>query len=133
MRLAVLALPAALPGIALADPLPSWNETDAKARIIALVDGVTDAASDAYVIPAEGIAVFDNDGTLWGEQPAYFQLLFAVDRLKEMAAADPSVLTSDVLRAAAAGDMEKVAASGNWLLVDMAEDWARVWPAEAQE
>ena len=133
MRLAVLALLAALPGIALADPLPSWNETDAKARIIALVDGVTDAASDAYVIPAEGIAVFDNDGTLWGEQPAYFQLLFAVDRLKEMAAADPSVLTSDVLRAAAAGDMEKVAASGNWLLVDMAEDWARVWPAEAQE
>lgn len=133
MRLAVLALLAALPGIALADPLPSWNETDAKARIIALVDGVTDAASDAYVIPADRIVVFDNDGTLWGEQPAYFQLLFAVDRLKEMAAADPSVLTSDVLRAAAAGDMEKVAASGNWLLVDMAEDWARVWPAEAQE
>lgn len=133
MRLAVLALLAALPGIALADPLPSWNETDAKARIIVLVDGVTDAASDAYVIPADRIVVFDNDGTLWGEQPAYFQLLFAVDRLKEMAAADPSVLTSDVLRAAAAGDMEKVAAAGNWLLVDMAEDWARVWPAEAQE
>lgn len=133
MRLAVLALLAALPGIALADPLPSWNETDAKARIIALVDGVTDAASDAYVIPADRIAVVDNDGTLWGEQPVYFQLLFAVDRLKEMAAADPSVLTSDVLRAAAAGYMEKVAAAGNWLLVDMAEDWARVWPAEAPE
>jgi phosphoglycolate phosphatase-like HAD superfamily hydrolase len=112
MRLAVLALLAALPGIALADPLPSWNETDAKARIIAFVDGVTDTDSDTYVTPADRIAVFDNDGTLWGEQPVYFQFLFAVDRLKEMAAADPSVLTSDVLRAAAAGDMEKVAAAG---------------------
>ncbi|HRY27278.1 MAG TPA: hypothetical protein P5558_23135, partial [Geminicoccaceae bacterium] len=68
MRLAVLALLAALPGIALADPLPSWNETDAKARIIAFVDGVTDTDSDTYVTPADRIAVFDNDGTLWGEQ-----------------------------------------------------------------
>lgn len=112
MRLAALALLVALPGIALADPLPSWNDTDARARIIAFVETVTDPDSDDYVTQADRVAVFDNDGTLWGEKPVYFQFLFAVDRLKEMAAEDPSVLTSDVLRAAAEGDMETVAAAG---------------------
>lgn len=95
-----------------ADPLPSWTDTATKAGIIAFVERVTNPDSPDYVTPAARIAVFDNDGTLWAEQPVYFQLLFAIDRLKEMAAADPAVLSSDVLRAAAKGDMETVAASG---------------------
>jgi phosphoglycolate phosphatase-like HAD superfamily hydrolase len=97
---------------AMAAPLPSWNDTDAKARIVELVEGVADSEADTYVTPAGRIAVFDNDGTLWSEKPVYFQFIFAIDRLREMAEADPSVLTSDVLRAAAEGDMETVAASG---------------------
>ncbi|WP_421982989.1 HAD family hydrolase [Roseibium sp.] len=73
---------------------------------------VTDPTSETYVTPADRIAVFDNDGTLWSEQPVYFQLFYALDRLKEMAAKDPSILSSDVLKAAAAGDMETVAKAG---------------------
>ncbi len=53
-----------------ADPLPSWNEGPAKARIVGFVQAVTDKASKDYVPPADRIAVFDNDGTLWSEQPA---------------------------------------------------------------
>ncbi|MGD9299703.1 MAG: haloacid dehalogenase-like hydrolase, partial [Thiohalocapsa sp.] len=96
------ALGAAIP--AFADPLPSWNQTDAKAAVIAFVERVTDPGSDDYVAPSERIAAFDNDGTLWAEKPVYFQLLFAIDRLREMAKADPDILSSDVLRAAASGD-----------------------------
>ncbi|MEX0286183.1 MAG: HAD family hydrolase [Paracoccaceae bacterium] len=97
---------------AFADPLPSWNDTDAKSRIIEFVDTVTDPASDEYVPPAERIATFDNDGTLWGEQPLYFQLIFAIDIISDMAADDPSVLTSDTLKAAAEGDYKAVLAGG---------------------
>ena len=73
---------------------------------------MTDPASPDYVTPADRIATFDNDGKLWAEQPVYFQLVFAIDRLRERAEADPSILTSDVLRAAAAGDMEGMLAGG---------------------
>lgn len=108
-------LAAALCGIvsvAAADPLPSWAETDTKAAIIEFVEKVTDPASPDYVTPADRIATFDNDGNLWAEQPMYFQLIYALDRLKEAAAADPSILTSDTLKAAAADDIETVAAGG---------------------
>jgi phosphoglycolate phosphatase-like HAD superfamily hydrolase len=95
-----------------ADPLPSWNDTEAKAAIVAFVESVTDPASPDYVTPAARIATFDNDGNLWAEQPVYFQLIYAIDRLREAAEADPSVLTSDALRAAAEGDMEGMLAGG---------------------
>jgi hypothetical protein len=104
---------------ALADPLPSWNDTDAKAAIIAFVEGVTDPASADYVTPSDRIAVFDNDGTLWAEQPVYFQLFFALDRLRELAAADPSILTSDTLRAAAEGDLQGALAGGEAGLLEI--------------
>jgi phosphoglycolate phosphatase-like HAD superfamily hydrolase len=104
---------------ALADPLPSWNDTDAKAAIIAFVEGVTDPASANYVTPSDRIAVFDNDGTLWAEQPVYFQLFFALDRLRELAAADPSILTSDTLRAAAEGDLQGALAGGEAGLLEI--------------
>ncbi len=103
---------ALVPLAAVADPLPSWNVGDAKTRIVTFVESVVDPAADTYVDPGDRIAVFDNDGTLWAEQPVYFQFIFALDRLKEMAAADPAILTTDLLKAAAAGDMEAVAAAG---------------------
>ena len=104
--LAILASPA------LADPLPSWNEGATKSAIIAFVESVTDPASDSYVPEADRIATFDNDGTLWAEQPVYFQGRYALDPLKKKSAADPSILTSDTLKAAAAGDMAGMTAGG---------------------
>lgn len=95
-----------------ADPLPSWNAGDTKAAILDFVESVTDPASDDFVPVADRIAVFDNDGTLWAEQPMYFQLLYALDILREKAEADPSILSSDVLKAAAEGDMEGMLANG---------------------
>ena len=69
--------PAVLPGrVALADPLPSWNEGPAKQAIIEFVRRVTDKSSPQYVPPEQRIATFDNDGTLWSEQPMYFQGFF---------------------------------------------------------
>ncbi|MBE3639677.1 HAD family hydrolase [Mangrovicoccus algicola] len=109
----------ALPAIAAADPLPSWNSTETKDAIIAFVDAVTDPASEDYVPEADRIAVFDNDGTLWAEQPLYFQGLFAFDVLREKAAEDPSILTSDPLRAANEGDLEGVLAGGMDGLVEI--------------
>ena len=71
------------------DPLPSWNEGTAKAAIIKFVGITTDTASQDYVPPAERIATFDNDGTLWAEQPYYFQFAFALDQIKAMAPQHP--------------------------------------------
>lgn len=110
---AAIALPAQ------ADPLPSWADTGARSAIIEFVDSVTDPDADTYVTPADRIAVFDNDGTLWAEQPAYFQLLYALDILREKAKADPSILTSDVLKAAAEGDMEGMMANGAEGLIEI--------------
>ncbi len=102
-----------------ADPLPSWAAGETKTRIIDFVEAVTDPASETFVPEAARIATFDNDGTLWAEQPIYFQLLFAIDRLREMAEEDEGILSSDVLRAAAESDMETVAASGTEGLLEI--------------
>jgi len=102
-----------------ADPLPSWADTEARARITDFVTRVTDPGSPDYVTPSARVAVFDNDGTLWSERPVYFQFLFAVDRLQEMAADDPAMLGSDVLRAAARGDMKAVVAAGEQGLLEI--------------
>lgn len=100
-------------GVAMADPLPSWNETESRARIIEFVESVTDPASADFVPRADRIAVFDNDGTLWGEQPVYFQLIFAIDQLKVMAEKDPSILSSNALKAGAAGDLRALLEGGH--------------------
>ena len=110
-RFAALAM-AFIASSAMADPLPSWAATEAKDRIIDFVDRVTDPTSPDYVPPDARIATFDNDGTLWAEQPVYFQLVYALDRLRAAAQADPSILSSDILRAAAAGDIDTLADSG---------------------
>lgn len=106
-------------GLAFADPLPSWNDTGARDRIIAFVENVTDPASADYVTPSDRIAVFDNDGTLWGEQPVYFQLIYAVEEVQKMAADDPSILTTDALKAAAAGDYAALAEGGEAALIEV--------------
>jgi len=95
-----------------ADPLASWNEGPAKKTIIDFVAAVTDPQSDDFVVPAERIATFDNDGTLWVEAPLYTQINFALDRVKAMASAHPEWKNDPVLEAAMAGDMQAVAKSG---------------------
>jgi hypothetical protein len=72
-----------------ADPLPSWNEGISKKSIIDFVTKTTKEGSSDFVAVADRIACFDNDGTLWSEQPMYFQLAFAIDRIKAMAAQHP--------------------------------------------
>jgi len=117
--LVALAVSLLAPAAAIADGLPSWNEGRAKARIVDFVESVTAPDSADYVTPDERIAVFDNDGTLWTEQPVYFQFLFAVDALKARAAADPSILSSDALKAAAAGDLQGALAAGEEALLEI--------------
>ena len=94
------------------DPLPSWNDGAAKKRIVNFVKAVTDPTSKDHVTPEERIAVFDNDGTLWSEQPAYFQLLFAIDRVKALAPQHPEWKTTQPFKAALEDDMVTLAASG---------------------
>ena len=105
--------------IAYAAPLPSWNQTDARARIIDFVSSVTRQDSENYVAPADRIAVFDNDGTLWSEQPVYFQLIYAVDEVKRRAAADPSVASTSALQAAAKGDYATLAKGGEKAILEV--------------
>jgi phosphoserine phosphatase len=78
----------ALPSFA-ADPLPSWNDTASKKAIVSFVEKVTKPGAPDFVPPAERIATFDQDGTLWAEQPMYFQFFFALDRVKVLAPQHP--------------------------------------------
>lgn len=94
------------------DPLPSWNDGKAKQSIIAFVKKVTTPGSPDFVAQAERIATFDNDGTLWAEQPGYFQLLFAIERVKALAAKNPEWKTRQPFKAVLEGDMKTLAASG---------------------
>ena len=75
--------------VALADPLPSWNEGPVKQAIVEFVRTVTERSNPNYVPPEQRIATFDNDGTLWAEQPMYFQAFFAFDRVKALAPQHP--------------------------------------------
>ena len=94
------------------DPLPSWNEGSTKKAIFEFVAAVTDENSQDYVVPEGRIATFDNDGTLWVEYPIYTQVLFAVDRVKELAPEHPEWKTTQPFKALLEGDMKTVAASG---------------------
>ncbi len=99
-------------GAAAAEPLASWNEGPAKQRIVSFVSGATDATGSGYIPLDDRIAVFDNDGTLWSEQPLYFQFLFALDRVRAMAPQHPEWKTEQPFKAVLDGDMKAVAASG---------------------
>jgi phosphoglycolate phosphatase-like HAD superfamily hydrolase len=95
-----------------ADPLASWNEGPAKKSIMEFVAAVTDKTSKDYVEPAERIAAFDNDGTLWVEYPMYTQALFAFDRVKVLAPQHPEWKTTQPFKGVLEGDMKAVGASG---------------------
>ncbi len=101
------------------DPLPSWNDGPSKNAITAFVQAVTDKSGPDFVKPSERIAVFDNDGTLWSEQPAYFQLYFAMDRVKELAADHPEWKTQQPFQAVLEGDMKTLAASSKKGLIEL--------------
>ncbi|MCA9153781.1 MAG: haloacid dehalogenase-like hydrolase [Planctomycetales bacterium] len=106
----VLAVP--LRGTFAADPLPSWNEGTTKSAIIKFVDDVTRQGSPTYVRPEQRIATFDNDGTLWSEQPLYFQLAFALDRVQALAPEHPNWRSEEPFASILRGDLKGVAASG---------------------
>ena len=110
---------AATPLWAQSDPLPSWSDTAARAAIVAFVDETTDPKAATFVPVKDRIAVFDNDGTLWSEQPMYFQFFFAMDQARKKAAADPAWASTPVLKAAAAGDMKGVLAGGEAALIEV--------------
>ncbi len=94
------------------DPLPSWNDGAAKGAIIAFVTRVTADGGPDFVPAEQRIATFDNDGTLWSEQPAYVQAAFLADRLKAMAPQHPEWRTEQPFKAALEGDHQALAAGG---------------------
>ena len=95
-----------------ANPLPSWNEGATKQSILDFVAAVTREGSPDFVPPAERIATFDNDGTLWVEHPMYTQLVFVLDRVKALAPQHPEWKDTQPFKAALEGDMKTLAASG---------------------
>lgn len=92
------------------DPLPSWNEGVAKQSILGFVSRVSSPGSKVYVDPPSRIAVFDNDGTLWPENPMPFQLAYTLDQVRSKAAADANFAQDAMVQAALAGDIEKLLA-----------------------
>ena len=109
--LAALCL-AFLPCVGIAQDLPSWRDGEARDRITAFVAAVTDESSADFVPLPERIAVFDNDGTLWVEQPVYPQLVYALDRIADLAPSHPEWAEDEIVQAAVAGDLATVAAGG---------------------
>lgn len=121
-RRALLSILAALPAVtgslrprsalAQGDALPSWNDGAVKTSITDFVARITTQGGPDFVAPAERIAVFDNDGTLWSEQPMYVQLAFVLDRVKALGPQNPGWKNTQPFKAVLAGDMRALAASG---------------------
>lgn len=103
----------------ISDPLPSWNEGPAKKSITDFVETVTNESNPDFIKPTDRIAVFDNDGTLWAEQPYYFQLQFAIDRVKALAPEHPEWKKNPVLQAVINDDLAKVLSFGEKGLLDI--------------
>jgi phosphoserine phosphatase len=105
--------------VAGADPLPSWNEGPSKNAIRDFVARVTTEGGKDFVPPAERIAVFDNDGTLWSEQPMYVQLAFTLDRIKALAPQHPEWNNKEPFKSVLAGDMKAALAGGEKSIAEM--------------
>ncbi|MGH7307938.1 MAG: HAD family hydrolase [Candidatus Rokuibacteriota bacterium] len=126
------------------DPLPSWNDGPTKQAILAFVQKVTDKNGPDFVRPADRIATFDNDGTLWAEQPLYFQFIFALDRVKALAPQHPewkdkepfaSLLKGDLKGALGGGEralLEIVAATHSGMTTTEFDQIVKDWLATAQ-
>jgi phosphoserine phosphatase len=102
-----------------ANPLPSWNAGPSRSAILDFVQRTTTPGSPDFIPVAERIATFDNDGCLWSEQPAYFQLAFAIDRSKMLAAHNPELAQNPVLEALASGDEQALAGITEHDLVEL--------------
>ena len=103
-----------------ADPLPSWREGAAKQAIVDFVQDTTRKVSPDFVPVSERVAVFDNDGTLWSEQPMYFQAFFIFDRIKALAPEHPEWKTKEPFASVLRGDMKSALAGGEHALMEMA-------------
>ncbi|HEY2149560.1 MAG TPA: HAD family hydrolase [Vicinamibacterales bacterium] len=118
--LLVLALlPAMVVAQAPKDPLPSWNDGPSKQAIVKFVSAAVKRGDPGFIAPDDRIAVFDNDGTLWAEQPMYVQMAFALDRVKVLAPQHPEWKTTQPFRAVLDGDMKALGASGEKGLVEL--------------
>jgi phosphoglycolate phosphatase-like HAD superfamily hydrolase len=102
-----------------AAPLPPWNDGPAKAAIVHFVADVTTKGAPDFVAPVERIAVFDNDGTLWAEQPMYFQLAFALDEVKAMAPRHPEWKTKEPFKTLLAGDVKAALGQGEKAILEI--------------
>ena len=102
------------------DPLPSWNDGPSKKSIIEFVAKVTRESSSDFVPPAERIAVFDNDGCLWTEQPMYFQVFFIIDRIKALTPQHPEWKTKEPFVSVLKGDVKSALAGGEHAIIEMA-------------
>ena len=107
-----LGLGCSVQGAAQSDPLPSWNDTPTKQAIVDFVDRVTKAGGPDFVAPADRIATFDDDGTLWVEQPMYVQMAFALDRVKVLAPLHPEWDYTDPFQSVLDGDIKDLVESG---------------------
>ncbi len=110
--LAVLAFAVVSTTVRAQDPLPSWNDGAAKKNIVGYVSKVATEGSPDFVPAAERIATFDNDGTLWAEQPVYFQVLFTLDRVKALAPQHPEWKDKEPFASLLKGDMKSTLAGG---------------------
>ncbi len=101
------------------NPMPSWNEGGSKQAIIHFVNDVTNTGGPSFVPLTERIAVFDNDGTLWSEQPMYVQLVFALDRVKTLAPAHPEWKDNQPFKAVLESDLKTVLGGGMQALLEI--------------
>ena len=102
-----------------ADPLPSWNEGSAKQSVFSFIEKVTTEGSPGFVPQSQRIAVFDNDGTLWPEQPIYFQMAFAFDRVRTLASKHPEWKTKEPFKSVLANDLKSAMAGGEHALLEI--------------
>jgi phosphoserine phosphatase len=114
-----LAMPMPPRASAANDPLPSWNDSPPKKAIIAFVEQVTKPGAPDFVSPAERIATFDNDGTLWAEQPTYFQFAFAVARVNALAPQHPEWNTNEPFASLLKGDLKTALADGDRAVMEI--------------
>jgi len=120
MKLFFLGLLFIFSGNALAqDPLPAWNDGPSKKSIIRFIQETTRAGSKQFIPPEERIAVFDNDGTLWSEQPIYVQIAFTIDRIKTLAPQNPLWKTQQPFKAVLENDIQAIKAGGQKSLFEL--------------
>jgi len=141
---AAIALSACAQLAPVADPLPSWNDGAAKDAIVLFVRKTTEATSPQFVPPAQRIATFDQDGTLWVEQPMYAQVHFALDRVRDVVKAQPALAGEAPFKAVVNGDREAmarfgsedllkiVAASQSGLTIEAFHEVVKAWAASAK-